>query len=418
MKISKLYPFLIFLVIAISGNPAIGVLGTETVYIGSLLIFIGLWLYKPVKFKTQDALIFGIFTLLILTHALFFGLFIVNASLGFLVKLGIAFLATRLIPDFTFRYVTTMYVLSLISFVFWLPLFFGVDMRSIFSALRVPLINSDHFTIVIANLRSEYDGSIRNMGMFWEPGAFAGYLILALFFLSRDHQNNPKILKQGLVLSAALLSTQSTTGYLAFMALSIMYANNTDWVKSTRAKLLVLPTFLIVMVGAIIISVNQLDFVGQKISGQFESTTRGDAASRINRIGNFLYDLEWILKSPIIGWSATPETRFLIDPEVEELVSAQGNGLTGFAVKFGLIGLAVFIFSFGYVTMQITGSLYTSLIGVLLMCILLFGEQFLNFPIFLSLMFLPKRKSKSRNSLLTCNGQNLELASGRMRNQP
>jgi len=51
-----LYFLLALLVVTISGNPAIGFFGKEAVYIGSLVIFVGIWVLHPLKIKRQDDL--------------------------------------------------------------------------------------------------------------------------------------------------------------------------------------------------------------------------------------------------------------------------------------------------------------------------------------------------------------------------
>ena len=128
---------------------------------------------------------------------------------------------------------------------------------------------------------------------------------------------------------------------------------------------------------------------------QVASAIAHDEASRVNRVGNLIYDLEWIADKPALGWSATPETRLSNDSETAELVAGQGNGLTGFAVKFGLVGLFIFLAFFAYGTRRISGSLSTTLFGIVVVCVLLNGEQFLGFPLFLTLMFVPRIKSES-----------------------
>lgn len=393
MKINRIYLFLTFLVIAVSGNPAMGVLGKDTVYISTLLIFMVLWWLKPLKITKQDWMIFVFFALLMLGHVFVFGSIVILASLGFLIKLGIALLVVRLIPEFSLRYVKVMYALSLISLIFWILSISGVNVQNLFAALRVPL-EGDNFHIGMHNFRDEYGVGIRNMGMFWEPGAFAGYLVLALFFLVRDGRDNIFPLNYSLVLIAALLSTQSTTGYLAFMVLALFYVYRTKLIKGEKAKLLGLPAIFLVLAGGTYMATNEFSFLGEKINSQIQSASIRDDASRINRFGNFLYDLEWIAKRPILGWSANPETRYSVDPEVAELVAVQGNGLTGFAVRFGFIGLLVFVGFFAHTTRRITGSSAASLFGIAIVCVLLNGEQYLGFPVFLSLMFLPKNKLK------------------------
>ena len=394
MTINRFYLLLTFLVIAISGNPALGILGKETVYIGTLMIFLVLWWFKPLKLTRQDVLVFALFALLAITHALSFGPMVIAASLGFLIKLGIAILAVRLIPEFSRKYVSVMYFLACVSLVFYIPVQLGIDLAGILSPIRIPLENTDVIHIGIHNFHVP-DERGKNCGMFWEPGAFAGYLILALFFLVRGGQNKAVLSKQGLALIAALLSTQSTTGYLAFMVLVVLYVYNAELVKGKKSKLLALPALIVVLVGGAYVAMNEVSFLGEKISAQIASASIHDDTSRINRFGNFMYDMDAIADKPLLGWSATPETRLSIDPEVTELIAGQGNGLTGFAVKFGLVGLFIFIGFFAYSTRQVTGSLSASLFGIVIVCMLLNGEQFLGFPMFLTLMFVPKNKFKA-----------------------
>ena len=373
------------------------VLGKEFIYIGTLTIFLLFWLLKPLEFTKNDKLILGMFFTLNLIHVLIFGSIVIYASLGFIIKLSIAMLAVKLIPNFSRHYINVMYFLAFISFFFWIPLLFDIDMQGLFSGIRVPVISDDHYHIGLYNLRGEYDGAIRNMGMFWEPGAFAGYLILALFFMMRGGDFNAVLSRRGLVLVAALLSTQSTTGYIAFMVLAVFYAYNACLVKGKIAKLFIFPTLVIVLIGIVYVAINQVSFLGEKIDEQFQSASVGDDASKINRFGNFLYDLEWISNRPLLGWSANPATRYVSDGEAAELVNGQGNGLTGFTVKFGLIGLLVFFRFFARTTRMITGSVSDAFFGIAIVCVLLNGEQFLNFPMFLSLLFIPRDRSRSFN---------------------
>ncbi len=386
MNNNKFYFFLTFWVIAISGNPAINVLGKEFVLILSVTLFIIIWAVRPNKLTSEDKVIVGTFVLLVALHAIIFGTLVVSASLGFLIKLVIALLSIRLIPEFSRRYVSVIYLLSIISLVFFIPLSFGVNMQELMAEMRLPV--NDHFHIGIYNLREEFDGSIRNMGMFWEPGAFAGYLILALFFLIRDRNYHTVLSTKGLVIIVTLLSTQSTTGYVAFMVLVILYSFEANWMRSRFGKWILIPLFPIVFISFSLVIFSQASFLSEKITNQIKSASYREDASRINRFGNFLYDVEWIAERPIIGWSANPETRASSNPEVLDLVAGQGNGLTGFTVRFGLIGLILFLGLFANNTRRIAGARIAAFGGGVV-CILLTGEQFLNFPIFLTLMFLP-----------------------------
>lgn len=365
-----------------------GFFGKEFVYVGSLTIFLIYWLFKPKKLTKQDSIILALFCLITFLHLIIFGTIVLYSSIGFLIKLTIALLAVRLIPEFSRHYISVMYVLSLVSFIFFTPLCLGVDMQSLFSAMRIPLpFENIHFTIGLHNLRAEYGGSIRNMGMFWEPGAFAGYLLLALFFVMRDGPGDFSSKHKMWVLIVALLTTQSTTGYMTLIMVLVLFAIQFSSSKSRSVKILLLPLLLALLVCSSFIAFKSIDFLGDKIKHQINSVASGQEASKITRFGNFVYDLDWIAQKPILGWSSNPQTRLDSDPDVLKLVAKQGNGLTGFTIRFGLLGTLVFFSFVFFNTWRITGSPSSSLVGLVIISMLLMGEQFLNFPLFLTLMF-------------------------------
>jgi hypothetical protein len=386
--INKLYRLLTLLVIVISGNPAVSLFGKESVYVGALLIFLALWSFKPLKLSRQNILVMILFGSLTAIHGFSFGSVVAMASLGFLIKVGIALMAVRLIPAFSLQYVSVMCILAGVSLIFYVPVQLGLDLPMILASISIPLENADVVHIGIHNFHTPEERG-RNCGMFWEPGAFAGYLVLALFVLVRDLRNSSVISKQSLLLVVTLLTTQSTTGYVAFSMLVALYVYSAMRSKSLIAKIVILPAISGILGFGVYAAINELPFLGEKIALQMESAKNLDDQSRINRFGNLLYDVKWIAERPVVGWSATPQTRSALSSEVTDLIAAQGNGLSGFAVKFGLVGLFLFLGFFAYAVWRVTGSLAVTGIGVVVICLLLNGEQFLNFPIFLTLMFVP-----------------------------
>ncbi len=404
MNNNWIFYFFTFLVVTISGNPIVGLLDKETVVIGSLALFVLLYIFKPSKFIKQDFWVLSGFVLLTVVHIFVFGFMVISASLGFLIKLIIALLAVRLIPDFFHRYINVMYWLSIISFVFFIPFFLGVDMQGLFSWARVAIPDDTfHYHIIFYNLREEAATDVvRNMSVFWEPGAFAGYLVLALFLLMVEERKGAPISRKigiwgsrkGRILAIALLTSQSTTGYIAIAVLVLYTIFESGIFKTIAMKIVVLPLAIVVFISAVFVLFTQVSFLGEKISFQYEFATSQqdmemEQLSKLTRFGNFTYDLNWISSKPIAGWSANSQTRFSRDLDLEELISAQGNGFTGFAVKYGLVGLIIYLGFFAYSTRQTTGSPEMAFFGVVIVCLLLNGEQFLNFSLFLTLMFIP-----------------------------
>lgn len=72
-----------------------------------------------------------------------------------------------------------------------------------------------------------WNGTIfsRNSGMFWEPGAFQAYIVLAILMLLYDvDQNQIKRRRETFViLLVTLLTTQSTTGYIVLILVLLVY---------------------------------------------------------------------------------------------------------------------------------------------------------------------------------------------------
>jgi hypothetical protein len=248
-------------------------------------------------------------------------------------------------------------------------------------------LGETRFHIGIHDLSIDYDGAIRNMGMFWEPGAFGGYILLGLFFLLKKNQPKRQW-RVFTILVLTLLSTQSTTAYVSFAVL-VAYGVFSGYfdasLRRTGPRIFLRGLIIILVTVPMIITIRDASFLTEKIYWQVAEAQANTYESRINRIGNFLYDLQWVSERPYVGWSATHATRIKYDSEVEDLVKGQGNGLSGFAVKFGIIGLLVFLWAIFSSLRKSGESISFSVFGVVLVCLLLVGEQFLRYPVFLML---------------------------------
>ena len=168
---------------------------------------------KIIFFKT-DYYFFFIFIVLFCVHFLKFGIDILFASLGFLVLATIAFLNIKTIYNFGKIYVLLLYYICLFSlFFYFLYIFFDIKIGF--------QLNSISYHNLIYHYKFEGIEYFRNCGPFWEPGAFAGYIILALIFILRDFKlMNKKIIS---VLIFSLLTTVSTTGYLCLFVVIFIY---------------------------------------------------------------------------------------------------------------------------------------------------------------------------------------------------
>lgn len=389
MMKNRVYFLLTLLIIVISGNPAVDYFNKEAVIILPAVVMLGWAIYKRVKVTRRDFLVLVFFSAIYLVHLIEFGAMTLSSSLGMLLRMLTALIAVRVIPDFAAKYVSVMYGLAIMSLVFFIPNWLGMDLQSMFAPISIPL-GPDDINIGLHNFTPGHNEMlIRNKGFFWEPGAFAGYLILALLFTLKAVEQVPR--RYFFVLIVALLSTQSTTGYLAFLVVATtLYLMRTTKRSGSGGRL---AAALAVVVFALIAAAafNKLPFLKEKITEQFEEAQAGEGKYHLGRYGNFLYDLDYIADRPIFGWSARSETRQV---DAEE-IAGQGNGFSGFAVKYGVVGLLGFLFFSFTALLKLYGNKRIAAVAIITIIILLNGEQFLGFPLFLSLMFVLQRKAKS-----------------------
>jgi len=139
------------------------------------------------------------------------------------------------------------------------------------------------------------ESSLRNSGMFWEPGAFQAFINLCLFM---NFYRMSFLLKQKyislLIIVLALITTQSTTGYLIFALTIGVYILFYSGINK----------MLVAVILAIFISVSAylfftLDFLGGKIESQYELAVDLGGEFEPSRLGAFSFDLHYIKKKSV-----------------------------------------------------------------------------------------------------------------------
>lgn len=394
--------------LAISGDPAISFGHQEALVIALVIL-----LYGPrilinrgrgvMHLGTAYVWFLGIFII----QGLSFRFFPLATILGFFLKLlvGFSFMSTLRNP--LRAYLDAMCVLVAFSFLFFIPhqigLFFGWDLKQAVAVFRVPLPQDDHFHILVHNFNN-LDNEHRNSGIFWEPGAFAGYLVLGLIlstFLARKADVDRPWRWCFPWLMAGLLTTQSTTGFLMIPFLIALKRFDKIFGKAKPKTVLlrIFGSLCIVLVVSILLF--QIPWVGQKFTEQIQSSLSGQGAWAITRFGSFIFDLQYIELRPFTGWGLHSSTRYMLHPYLAELLGqGQGNGLSDFLAKVGLLGFGFYIWKCFIGLRKISDSSGKAALAIGIVSLTLFGEAFLGFPLFLGLMFLPLatgRKSISSN---------------------
>ena len=214
----------VLILIYASGNPGFGIGGEHRpmLVIVTALFSVLFVVQKRARLTLRDVLIGLVFMSIILMQSVSLSYFSAVTVAGFFVRMYNGFLGVRLVRKFPRVYVNVMYYISLVSLCFYVPdqfsRFVHADFRSLFEPVRQLVGAPDpHFSILVYSFTPGFM-PYRNSGCFWEPGAFAGYILIALVFLGleRNRLELRFYKSRFFMLSACLLTTFSTTGYVLF----------------------------------------------------------------------------------------------------------------------------------------------------------------------------------------------------------
>ncbi len=323
---------------------------------------------------------------------------------GFYVRLVIAAATVATVSAFRFIYVRLMVWTVLLSLIFYVPAVMlgmvGVDIADIFRPLAKIMgaesqgVN-ERINILVHNFMSG-EHKFRNSGIFWEPGAFSGYLTLALILLATIHNKLPQkiVTRWAAILTLGICTTLSTTGIiclpLAWMTFKIFKFEEG---KDVRKEVQWIPVVLLIMI-PVGLYVWNLEHVGPKIIELYERAVQKEAGWELSRIGSVIFDWEYIRANPLFGWGQNNTTQFSLHDGFTDF--RLGNGFTGYIRQLGLLGMGLLIIS-TYAGLRILKvPAFTSFWTILVICVLLNGQYFLNYPIFNALYFIGLERRFSR----------------------
>jgi hypothetical protein len=389
--------WLTLLLLCVSGNMFFIESGRDHIVLTLFAVALA-WLLFRHGFRIDKKLLYvsAGFLVIFLGQYAFFKFLPIVTILGFYMKLFIGFAVIKLVADFPLTYVRTMRIVVLISLAFWIPdqmlHLAGVDFRAPFRPLA-DLLNVQttgtnvRINIGIYNFQTGVNAS-RNAAFFWEPGAFAGYLLLGIVFLSlcKERISRRYFVSSFILLVVGILTTRSTTGIvvLPLALMLLMKVKRKNFRNLIKSFLLLLAGVCFLLLFAL--SVSQLEFVGEKMVNLYERALYQQAGWHTSRFGAMLFDWEYIRQNPLFGWGQSNQTQYRLHPDFGRY--ALGNGMTGFLRQMGLLGMGIFLFSF-FRGLRRNGM--SKLRSFYILCVILLtlnGEYFLMHPVFLGLMFL------------------------------
>lgn len=371
IKPAKTQYIIVFLFLCVSGNP-IFIYGTEWSSIIMVPIMLAICIAQRTSLFSKDLCLWicGFVTLMLIQN-LTLPHTSIPANINFLFKLYLAFLVVGYLQtSFRYTYLKVIYWLSLLSLLFFLVQIIGGPFG----------VNFDRYkTLIVFNMISTGSGLTRNSGMFWEPGAFQGFImIVPLLYLNHLKYLWDNYRKECIVLIITLVTTQSTTGYIAF-AILIAYALATSELPFATKYLMLLFIALIIAM-----SFSYVSFLGDKISEEYATTLKlKEGELSWSRMGSFYIDYQNIMRHPIIGNGFLMEMRY---GSLGKYLDDISNGFTGSINMFGIVTMTCYYTC--VFRKMLSYGLFQKIVFLLIIIVLLNGEYYLNYPFFWALLFI------------------------------
>lgn len=326
-----------------------------------------------------------------------FGGFNLRTFFGTYVRLALAFMVVSIVRErFYVYYVRILYFLCIISLIFYLGSFVAGAQSFYLQTLSklVPnpweAINTFYKSkpnIVLFTFHDSLFSGMRNSGPFWEPGAFAIFIMLALIF---NNSSEPLLKsRKNLVFILTLITTFSTAGYIAFF-LFLFYVN---FELVTRNVL-----YVVILAGVIAATVffyERIPFLKEKIE---ENISLADETTS-SRFGSAIADFEAFKRSPIVGLGrAGAKEGFISEHEFSE-ENHRNNGVFDLLSKYGL---PLFLFyminiyrSFRNGFAGVSSPRLFSIVAFSIIFLLGFSQGIFLKPFFYAFLFLPYARKTS-----------------------
>ena len=386
--------------------------GLSTAFFRSKQGLIVLWLTGMIVFWKENL---RVSKTLLVALAVWMAYFVINALTihGFHPYFMGTYVATIMIAywlaslygyEFFARYEDAIYVLSAIS------LFF-VSLEILIPDLLSSFMNTfnlsgnlfgdkkGYATILVYTTGSEDIGSDvvqnsfipRNAGFCWEPGPFSCFIALAIFFNLVRNNSQLKDKKRLIVFLLTLLTTQSTTGFMALFAIVIWLSQS--HVKKNAFRMLLPPA----AIAAIVLLFTKVPFLKDKIISESRQDVtyflvRAQSTGNSFAPGRFAsLALGWMdfLNHPIAGYGGNFTLSVgYID---ETTVVATIGGLGTIISRYGAIGSILFIILIFMAGKKIGRHFNApaTFIFPLLLLIIAFGFNIIETPIVATMWLLP-----------------------------
>lgn len=253
--------------------------------------------------------------------------------------------------------------------------------------------NLFYFAGVFVSPISSYSKYIRNYGIFREPGVYQMYLIMALIFQNFVPKENS--LFTYVILIFAVITTMSTTGYIALAIVLFLIFTNDRGLSYKRKSLLLFMVFagiLILLFYTDIFSLSSekmYDSVFGKLRYIGRSTT-------IARFGSITENIKITFENPLFGAGITSLDALFPQYTAERYGISSVHNTNTFLIQFASHGIIYgLLWVFVYLRFSLVLNRKNALIIFLIILILYIGEN-LTYSGFASLFLAYGMGSKNK----------------------
>lgn len=383
-RASKIKSLLIISLIALlvinSGTTLI--YGFNLGYLLPILLVLVLLFDKSYKYFNHHLFYFFVIIFLFITyhHFAFDNSFLTEVM--FLARiLSVVLIVYFTKKEFVLIFTKMIFFISVISLIFWISMQLFPNLHEILKSIgeNIPYYSgSDVFFeihdfgrtsvhLLLYNLTFDENLISRNCSIFYEPGMFCFYLILSLIFslFSLGYSVKNKFVYIQII---ALLTTFSTSGYIALLILLMYY-----YLKISKT----ISNYFILFVVASTISyfVINLDFILQKFITQSQSTEES------SRIFAMIYHFDLLEDHYLMGYGFSMPN-LLLSP----------NGISMFMLKYGIIlfifSLFLFIGTFKSLFLKQFQDNFTLLVCLITILIVSFSQTITLMDFYIGIMIL------------------------------
>ncbi|SMO85748.1 O-Antigen ligase [Saccharicrinis carchari] len=415
LNLSKITNYLlVYLLIAFSGVPFF-----YRAHIAMMIVFL---LFPAVVFvirkqRVDRFFIYYLVVVLIIQMGQMLKFYDLPAKtfLGLHARLLFAYLTIKAVGKKTPQYYINILIFSVYTSLFFYLLSYNGALErfmenTVAPLFTNPLIEDDGYKkwpdIILYTFNPQGEGLLwlkRNSGPFWEPGAFSGFLMIALLFniIITGRLNN----KKNRILMLGVVSTFSTSGLLVMGCVIVFYLMLN---RDRGTKYILLPVVFLLGVVAFV----SFDFMGNKIISKMSYTDQ----TYNTRFKSAMIDLKDFSKHPFFGMGRSQNTRY--EDQTDARAMHRNNGVSNQLVMYGGLAFVLYFYlvylSFYRLCIAHGVNKKMALFALLTIWLIGFSQIYFTKVLFLSLTMLstlyPKRSAKS----VRCNEINEENPPGQL----